>query len=107
MNLNKHLKQIIKNGALKCVNVYEHYATTLNNISIEMGLKTQVASLSNCAVADSLMYTIKQIAYASPEPNHETICWYLEDAIEDLVSGMDAAEVLWKYDIILYNLKGK
>lgn len=107
MNIKKYLQQIVGNGVLKCINAYEHYATMLNNISTEMELQTQVASLSNCAVADSLMYTIKQIAYASPEPNHETICWYLEDAIEDLASGMDAAEVLWKYDIILYNLKGK
>lgn len=60
--------------------------------------------MSNCAVADALTYTIRKIAYASRESNHETICKYLKQAIEDLASGMNAADVLVKYDTILYEV---
>lgn len=95
----------LTNLALKCMDIYKDYETTLNNISEELGLQNKVASLSNCAVADALTYTIRNIAYAGREPNHETICKYLKQAIEDLASGMDAADVLWKYDNILYNLR--
>lgn len=87
------------------MNIYKNYETTLNNISEELGLQNKVASLSNCAVADELTHTIRNIAYAGREPNHETICKYLKQAIEDLASGMDAADVLGKYDNILYDLR--
>lgn len=94
----------LTNLALKCMDIYKDYETTLNNISEELGLQNKVASLSNCAVADALIHTIRKIAYAGREPNHETICKYLKQAIEDLASGMDAADVLWKYDMILYEV---
>ena len=90
--------------ASKCFNTYKDYATTLNNISEELGLQNKIASLSNYVVADELTYTIRKIAYASREPNHETICRYLKQAIEDLASGMNAADVLGKYDTILYEV---
>lgn len=68
-------------------------------------MQNKVASLSNCALADELTHTIRNIVYAGREPNHETICRHLKQAIEDLASGMDAADVLGKYDRILYNLQ--
>lgn len=89
----------------KCMEAYKDYETTLNNISEELGLQNKVASLSNCAVADELTHTIRNIAYAGRESNHETVCKYLKQAIEDLASGMDAADVLGKYDRILYDLR--
>lgn len=95
----------LTNLALKYMDIYKDYETTLNNISEELGLQNKVASLSNYAVADALTYTIRNIAYASRESNHETICRYLKQAIEDLASGMDAADVLGKYDNILCNLR--
>lgn len=99
------IKNTLANFASKCLNIYKDYATTLNNISEELNLQNKVASLSNCAVADALTYTIRNIAYAGREPNHETICKYLKQAIEDLANGMDSADVLGKYDMILYNLQ--
>lgn len=89
----------------KYMEAYKDYATTLNNIKEELELQNKVASLSNCAVADELAHTIRNIAYAGREPNHETICKYLKQAIEDLASGMDSADVLGKYDKILYDLR--
>ena len=56
-------------------------------------------------MADELTHTIRNIAYAGREPNHETICKYLKQAIRYLESGMDAADVLGKYDRILYDLR--
>lgn len=95
----------LTNLALKCIDIYKDYKTTLNNISEELELQNKVASLSNCAVADALTHTIRNIAYSGIEPNHETICKYLKQAIEDLTSGMNATEMLWKYDTILYCLQ--
>lgn len=89
----------------KYMDAYKDYAITLNNIREELELQNKVASLSNCAVADELTHTIRNIAYAGREPNHETICKHLKQAIEDLTSGMNAADVLGKYDNILYNLR--
>lgn len=89
----------------KYMDAYKNYAATLNNIREELELQNKVASLSNCAVADELTHTIRNIAYAGREPNHETICKYLKQAIEDLASGMDAADVIWKYDKVLYDLR--
>ena len=51
------------------------------------------------------MDTIKHIAYSKSESNYETCCIYLEEAIKDLMSGMDAVDMLWKYDKILYDLR--
>lgn len=81
------------------------YVQQLNEISEIYELQNQVAALSNSSIADALTHTIRNIAYASRESNHETICKYLKQAIEDLASGMDAADVLWKYDKILYDLR--
>lgn len=99
------ITNILASLASKCFNTYKDYATILNNISEELGLQNKVASLSNCAVADELTHIIRNIAYAGREPNHETICKYLKQAIEDLASGMDAADVLEKYDSIFYDLR--
>lgn len=82
-----------------------YYAERLDEITKILALQNRVAVLSNYRVADALMDTIKQIAYTESESNYEVICMYLEQAIEDLTSGMDAAEMLWKYDSILYDLK--
>lgn len=82
-----------------------YYVQQLNKISEIYGLQNQVAALSNSSVANALTQTIKQIACADREPNYEAICKYLKQAIEDLASGMDTADVLGKYDKILYNLK--
>lgn len=68
-------------------------------------LYNKVDSLSNYRVASALMNIIKQISYTKAESNYETCCMYLEEAIKDLMSGMDATEMLWKYDMILYDLK--
>lgn len=77
----------------------------LNEISKIYELQNKVAALSNSRIADALMDTIKQIAYSKLESNYETCRIYLESAIKDLASGMDAVDMLWKYDNILYDLR--
>ena len=86
---------------------YYHKEITdeVNRITKLLELQNQVAALSNNRIADALMDTIKRIAYAKAESNYETCCMYLEEAIKDLMSDMDAVDVLWKYDVILYNLQ--
>ena len=49
-----------------------------------------------------LMDIFKQIAYTSPESNTKVCSRYLQEAIEDLAGGMDTADVIFKYDKILY-----
>lgn len=88
--LYKELYDLIKE-------VPHYYTQRFNELSKVCELQNQVASLSNHRIADALMHTIKQIAYASAKPNHEVICEYLEKAIEDLKSGMDSIQVLYKY----------
>lgn len=95
--LAKELCQLIKE-------IPSYYAERFDEISKVCELRNQVAALSNCRIADALMDTIKQIAYAKAEPNYDTYCIYLESAIKDLASGMDAVDMLWKYDMVLYNL---
>ena len=104
-SMQNKLTILVSKCMKKCMEAYKDYTITLNNISEELDLQNKVASLSNCTVADALTYTIRNIAYAGREPNHETVCKYLKQAIEDLASGMDAADVLWKYDNILYDLR--
>ena len=87
--------------------VIKYYSEIFNNINTEMELQNRVASLSNHSVTIELMRTIKQISYISTESNHEMYCMYLKSAIKDLISSMDAVEMLWKYDNILYSLKNK
>ena len=99
------MKNNLANIALKWTSLYKDCTVALNNITVQLDLYNKVASLSNYEVADALIHTIGNIAYAGIEPNHETICRYLKQAIEDLASGMDAADVLWKYDNILCNLR--
>lgn len=90
-------------GCTKCISSY--YTRRIGEISDILTLQNQVAALSNSSVADALMQTVKQIAVESVESNYRVICTYLEEAIEDLMSGMDATEMLWKYDCILRRLK--
>ena len=88
--LYKELWQLFKE-------VPPYYMQRFNELSKVCDLQNKVASLSNYRTADALMYTVKQIACASARSNHEVICEYLEKAIEDLMSGMDTTEMLYKY----------
>lgn len=72
---------------------------------INMLLNT-ITNLSNSDVALALNDVILEIAYASPEPNLEVRKYYLKEAITDLLSGMYAIDVIWKFDRILYWYKG-
>ena len=65
-----------------------------------------IADLSSSRIARALDYTIKEIAYASVEPNFEIRKKYLSEAIRDLLSGMNETDVLLKYEDILYRMKG-
>lgn len=65
-----------------------------------------IADLSSGKVARALDYTIKEIAYSSAESNFEIRKMYLNEAIKDLLSGMDEIDVVLKYDDILYKRKG-
>lgn len=96
--LSKELWQLMRDIPPCCIE-------RLNEISKICELQNKVAALSNSRIADALMDTIKHIAYAKAEPNYETCCIYLEEAIKDLMSGMDAVDMLCKYDMILYNLQ--
>lgn len=96
--LSKELCQLMKG-------VPTYYTERLNEISKVCELQNQVVALSNSRIADELMDTIKHIAYAKTESNYETYCMYLKEAIKDLIGGMNATEMLWKYDTILYNLQ--
>lgn len=49
-----------------------------------------------------LMDIFKQIAYTSPESNTKVCSRYLQEAIKDLAGGMNNADVIFKYDKILY-----
>lgn len=96
--LSKEFCKLIKDVPPCCVE-------RLNEISKIYELQNKVAALSNSRIADALMDTIKQIAYSKLKPNYETYCIYLEEAIKDLMSGMDAVDMLWKYDNMLYDLR--
>lgn len=89
----KELKEIIKYAPT-------YYNERLNEISQVCDLYNGIVSLSNRNTADALMKIISQIAYGSLEPNHEVICKYLKEAVDDLASGMSATSVLYKYDEI-------
>lgn len=93
----KKYKKTISDNALY---YHKEIIEEINKLTKICELQNKVASLSNSSVANALMYTLKQIAYASTKPNHEVICEYLERAIEDLMRGMDTAEMLCKYDEI-------
>lgn len=82
-----------------------YYTEKLNEISKVYELQNQVVALSNRRVANALMDTISHIAYAKAESNYDTYCIYLKKAIKDLMSGMDAIEMLKKYDEVLYYLE--
>ena len=97
--LSKELCQVIKQVPI-------YYGQKFNEMSTICGLQNQIASLSNCRIADALMDIIKQIAYSKAESNYETICMYSEEAIRDLKSGMDEVDVVLKYEDILYRFKG-
>ena len=86
---------------------YYHKEITdeINRITNLLELQNQVAALSDSSIADALMDTIKHIAYAKAESNYETCCMYLKEAIKDLMGGMDAVDMPWKYDKILYDLR--
>lgn len=96
--LSKEFCKLMKDVPSCCVE-------RLNEVSKIFELQNKVVALSNNRIADALMDTIKHIAYSKSESNYETCCIYLEEAIKDLMSGMDAVEMLWKYDNILYDLR--
>ena len=98
-DLSKEFWQLMRDIPPYCVQ-------QLNEISEIYELQNQVAALSNSSIASAIVKTIKELAIASAKPNHETICTYLNEAIKDLVSGMDAIDVLLKYEDMLYRMKG-
>jgi hypothetical protein len=47
------------------------------------------------------------MSYAQLNPGTEFVCMHLENAIKDLLSGMDPVDMLAKYDTMLYEIRGK
>ena len=100
--LCKQLKDVVKYIPVYCIEQYEE----LRKHSELCRLINAIADLSDGKIAKALDYTIKEIAYASAEPNYEVRKRYLSESIKDLLSGMDEVDVLLKYEDILYILKG-
>ena len=106
MNKLKELCKQIKEFPSHCVLEYMQYHGELQKYSEICRLINAIADLSSSKVARVLDDTIKQIAYASAEPNYEIRKKYLSEAIRDLLSGMDETDVVLKYEDILYRYKG-
>lgn len=99
--LCNQFKDAIKYIPMYCSEQYEE----LQKYSELCRLINAIADLSSGKIARALDYTIKEIAYASAEPNFEVRKKYLSEAIKDLLSGMDEVDVVLKYDKILYDLR--
>jgi hypothetical protein len=100
--LYKQTSDIIKYVPTYCDELREEFRKCTE---LYMLLNT-VADLSDSNVAKELDSTIKKIAFASAEPNFDVRKEYLKEAITDLASGRDTADVLCKFDNILYVYKG-
>ena len=100
--LCKQLKDIVKYAPTYYPNQYKEF----QKHSDLCRLINAIADLSNNKMARALDCTIKEIAYASVESNYEIRKQYLSEAIRDLLSGMDEADVILKYEDILYRMKG-
>lgn len=100
--LHKQFKDIVKYVPTYCVEQYEEF----QKYSELCGLVNAVANLSDRTTARALDETVKEIAYASTEPNFEVQERYLREAVMDLAGGMDATDMILKYEDILYRCKG-
>lgn len=100
--LYKQFKDIIKYVPTFCHEQYEEFL----KYGELCGLVNAIANLSDRTTARVLDETIKEIAYASTEPNFEVQEKYLREAIMDLAGGMDATDMILKYEDILYRCKG-
>lgn len=100
--LCNQLKDVIKYIPTYCTEQYEE----LQKHSELCRLTNAIAELSSGKIARALDCTIKEIAYASTEPNFEVCKKYLSEAIKDLLSGMDEIDVVLKYEDILYRYNG-
>lgn len=100
--LCSQLKDVAKYVPTYC---YEQYGE-LQKYSELCRLTNTIADLSSDKIARALDYTIKEITYASIEPNFEIRKKYLREAVKDLASGMDETDVVLKYDDILYRNNG-
>lgn len=98
----KELYKQLKYVPMYCSEQYEE----IQKYSELNGLINAIANLSSDKIARALDYTIKEIAYTSAESNFEVRKEYLNEAIKDLLSGMDETDVLLKYEDILYRCKG-
>jgi hypothetical protein len=100
--LCKQFKDVTKYILAYCSEQYEEF----QKYSELCRLVNAITDLSSGKIARALDYTIKEIAYASVEPNFEIRKRYLSEAVKDLDSGMDETDVLLKYEDILYKIKG-
>ena len=102
MNILKEMLLEINKGNKEAIELIkympEYYAEKLEEISIVCELENHIAQLSNDGIAHEMVRVIKQIA----DKDVDTMFDYLEEAIDDLLSGKDAVDVLLKYDDILY-----
>ena len=103
------LKELCKRfkDAFGCIPMYcaEQYEE-LQKYSELCRLTNAIADLSSYSVARELDYIAKEIAYASTESNFEVRKKYLSEVIKDLLSGMDYADVILKYEDMLYRNNG-
>lgn len=106
MDKLKELCKQIKDFPSYCILEYRRYYEGIEEYSELCRLTNAIADLSSRNLARALDYTIKEIAYASTEPNFEIRKKYLSEAIKDLLSGMDEIDVVLKYDDILYRYNG-
>ena len=102
---NKKFKKLCKQLGALLNDAKTHYSSLLEQYSRICELENIVAKLSNSATVRVLDDTLKQIADMSTKPYSEVLIEYLEEAVKDLTSGMDAFDMIMKYDRILYGLK--
>lgn len=100
--LCKQFKKIINYIPTYCSEQYEEF----KKHSQLCRLINAIVDLSDIKTACALDDTIKEIAYMSPQSNYEIRRIYLSEAIKDLLCGIDKADVILKYDEILYKNKG-
>lgn len=96
--LCKQLKDVVKYIPTYCSEQYEE----LQKYSELCRLTNAIADLSSSKVARALDYVIKEMAYVLPESNFKIRKRYLSEALKDLANGIDEADVILKYEEMLY-----
>lgn len=101
LKMMKMASKLIKHITIHSIDCARYF----DEINRVLSLENKVAAFSSFSVVEALRPTLHELSSMEIEPATEVYCRYLEEVAYDLARGIEAADILDRYDNKLHSEK--